>query len=371
MFMYCAVLSTPTSTKLTMQSLGPSFKFAWRSSGGSILAALSPSKIAPFTRSFSTSQHSALRRSYLYVPAASDRMLAKSLSFGIPPDVVIYDLEDSVPPSAQDKINARQRLCHFLEQSVPPNGVSFAERIAVRVNDVTTPFFEADMSEVLKSPAVGTLVLPKINSTEDLDLVSRTIHQHSTSSCPPRIVASIESARSVWNLRDIVQWKSKFGAQKGGQLEALLFASEDYCADTSVVRTTSRQELLFVRSQIVIAAKASGLEAIDMVCIDYKDSGYLRDECEDGRRLGFTGKQVIHPAQVETVNAAFLPTEKEILRAANIIHQMDAAYLSEKGAFGLDVEDGGREMIDAPMLKQAKNTIRLARAAGLDIPKVS
>lgn len=71
------------------------------------------------------------------------------------------------------------------------------------------------------------------------------------------------------------------------------------------------------------------------------------------------------------MNAAFLPTEKEILRAANIIHQMDAAYLSEKGAFGLDVEDGGREMIDAPMLKQAKNTIRLARAAGLDIPKVS
>ncbi|KAI6166796.1 citrate lyase beta subunit [Pisolithus thermaeus] len=371
MFMYCVVLSSPTSIiRLTMQSLGPSFKLASRSNGGSILAAFSPSKVAPSTRSLSTSQHSALRRSYLYVPAASDRMLAKSLSFGIPPDVVIYDLEDSVPPSSQDKINARQRLCHFLG-TIPADKVAFAGRIAVRVNDVTTPFFEADMSEVLKSPAVGTLVLPKINSTEDLDHVSRTIYQHSTPSCPLRIVASLESARSIWNLRDIVQWKSKFGAQNGGQLGALLFASEDYCADTSVVRTTSRQELLFVRSQIVIAAKASGLEAIDMVCIDYKDSGYLRDECEDARRLGFTGKQVIHPAQVETVNATFLPTEKEILRAANIIHQMDAAYASEKGAFGLEVGDGRKEMIDAPMLKQAKNTIQLARAAGLEIPKVS
>ncbi|KAI6114149.1 citrate lyase beta subunit [Pisolithus sp. B1] len=367
--MYCVVLSSPTSTKLTMQSRGPSFKLASKSNGGFILAAFPPSKVAPSTRSLSTSQHSALRRSYLYVPAASDRMLAKSLSFGIPPDVVIYDLEDSVPPSAQDKINARQRLCHFLE-SIPADRVAFAERIAVRVNDVTTP---------LKSPAVGTLVLPKINSIEDLDRVSRTIRQHSTSSCPPRIVASLESARSIWNLRDIVQWKSKFGAQKGGQLGALLaciFLS--YCADTSAVRTASRQELLFVRSQIVIAAKASGLEAIDMVCIDYKDSGYLRDECEDARRLGFTGKQVIHPAQVETVNAMFLPTEKgsttattRFCAAAKIIHRMDAAYASEKGAFGLEIGDGRKEMIDAPMLKQAKNTIQLARAAGLEIPKVS
>ncbi|KAI6005357.1 Pyruvate/Phosphoenolpyruvate kinase-like domain-containing protein [Pisolithus marmoratus] len=246
-------------------------------------------------------------------------MLAKSLSLGILPDVVIYDLEDSVPPSPQDKINARQRLCHFLE-NILADKVTSPERIAVRVNDITTPFFESDMSEVLKSPAVGTLVLPKINSTEDLDHVSHAIHQHSTSSCPPRIVASIESARSVWNLREIVQWKSKFGVQKGGQLGALLFASEDYCADTSVVRTTSRQELLFVRSQIVIAAKASGLEAIDMVCIDYKDLEYLRDECEDARRLGFTGKQVIHPAQVETVNATFLPTEKGSNPPMTVIH---------------------------------------------------
>lgn len=368
-----------------MYPLGMSLglKFALRASS---LAAFPPSvaisvalraphggRVIPFRRSLSTShgsQYFPLQRSYLYVPAASDRLLAKSLSFDIPPDIVIYDLEDSVPPSAQDKHNARRRLCHFLN-SIPPDKVPTPKRVAVRVNDVTTPFFESDISEILKSPAVGTLVLPKIHSTEDLDHVSRAIHEHSTSSCPPRIVASIESARSVWNLREIVQWKSKFGAQKGGQLGALLFASEDYCADTSVVRTTSRQELLFVRSQIVIAVKASGLEAIDMVCIDYKDSGYLRDECEDARRLGFTGKQVIHPAQVEIVNATFLPTEKEILRAAKIIHRMDAAYASEKGAFGLEAEDGGKEMIDAPMLKQAKNTIRLARAAGLEIPKVS
>ncbi|KAL4080952.1 citrate lyase beta subunit [Scleroderma citrinum] len=303
------------------------------------------------------------------VPASSDRMLAKSLMLPSPPDVFIYDLEDSVPPSVHDKVNARQRLCHFLKY-VPSDKVLPPERVAVRVNDVNTPFFENDLSEVLESTSVGILVLPKINSAQDLHYVSRMIHRSCASPRPLRIIASIESARSVWNLREIAEWKSQFGAELGGELGAFLFAAEDYCADTSVVRTTSRQELLYVRSQIVIAAKASRLEAIDMVCVNYKDPGYLGDECEDGRRLGFSGKQVIHPTQVEIVNATFVPTAEEILRAAKILHRMNKAYASEKGAFGLEMDGGGKEMIDAPMLKQAENTIRLAQAARLEVPEV-
>ena len=186
---------------------------------------------------------------------------------------------------------------------------------------------------------MGTLVLPKIHSVRDLHHVSRTIRDLNPSFTPLHIVASIESARSVVGLGDIASWRSDFGPEKGGELMALLvsllhhlhprssygqhqFAAEDCmalfsteircmtvridCADTSVLRTTSRQELLFVRSQIVITAKAFGLEAIDMVCpgptlhsgvlqvfqvcVNYKDPEYLREECEDGRRLGFTGK---------------------------------------------------------------------------------
>ncbi|KIM66771.1 hypothetical protein SCLCIDRAFT_109412 [Scleroderma citrinum Foug A] len=320
-------------------------------------------------RPLSTSSTQALlRRSYLYVPASSDRMLAKSMSLQAPPDVFIYDLEDSVPPSPHDKINARRRLCHFLGHL--PRDILHPERVAVRVNDVNTAFFESDVSEVLESPSVGVLVLPKINSVQDLHYVSRVIHRSSTSSSPLRIIASVESARSVWNLREIAEWKSQSGAEHGGKLAALLFAAEDYCADTSVMRSPSRQELLYVRSQIVIAAKASGLDAIDMVCVNYKDPGCLHEECEDGRRLGFNGKQVIHPTQVETVNATFVPTAQEILRAAKILHQMNKAHTSEKGAFGLEMDGGGKEMIDAPMLKQAENTIRLARAAGMEVPEV-
>ncbi|KAG1804005.1 citrate lyase beta subunit [Suillus variegatus] len=305
----------------------------------------------------------ALRRSYLYVPSSSDRMLDKSLS--TPSDIIIYDLEDSVPPSPHDKDSARQRLSTFLSRT-PEHKLPHPDRIAVRLNDITTPFFEHDISEILKSPFVRTLVLPKIHSARDLHHVSRAVRTsraRTSTPFPIRIIASVESARSAWNLGEIASWASEYGPDVGGKLGALLFAAEDYCADTSVVRTPSRLELLYVRSQIATAAKAFGLDAIDMVCVNYKDLDYLKDECEDGRRLGFNGKQAIHPTQVDIIHSTFVPTEKDS-------PPMEVAHSSQKGAFGLEMEGGGKEMIDAPMLKQAENIIRVAKAAGLEIPGV-
>jgi citrate lyase subunit beta-like protein len=124
------------------------------------------------------------------------------------------------------------------------------------------------------------------------------------------------------------------------------------CADTGIVRTRSRLELLHARSQLALAARAFGLHAIDMVCVDYTDAAYLADECADGRRLGFQAKQAIHPAQVAPIHAAFAPAPAEIARAARIVRAMAHAHASAAGAVGLDDGRGGREMIDAPMLKQ-------------------
>ncbi|OAX38004.1 citrate lyase beta subunit [Rhizopogon vinicolor AM-OR11-026] len=278
-------------------------------------------------------------------------MLDKSLS--TPSDVVIYNLEDNVPPSPYDRDTARQRLSTFLSvrrHRTPQSKLPHHDRIAVHLNDINTPFFKHDISEVLKSPFVRTLVLPKVHSVRDLHHVSRAIRTSRAGSSalfPIRIAASIESARSTWNLGEIASWTSEYGPDTGGKLGALLLAAEDYCADTSV-------------SQIMIAAKAFRLDAIDMVY-----------ECEDGRRLGFNGKQAIHPTQVDIIHFTFVPTEEEILRAAKILHHMEVAHSSQKGAFGLEVEGGGKEMIDAPMLKQAENTIRVAKAAGLEIPLIS
>ncbi|KAL0066191.1 hypothetical protein AAF712_006816 [Marasmius tenuissimus] len=303
-----------------------------------------------------------LQRSYLYVPSSSDRMLEKSRA--VNSDIIIYDLEDSVSPAAQDKASARDRLKAFLKQA--KNNLPASNRIAVRVNDVTTPFFAEDVSAILQIPAVTTVVLPKVNTKEDLHYASKHIHQayqRNPRENPLRIVSSVESARSLWNIGDIAGWKSEHGDVEGGVVSGLLFAAEDYCADTSIVRTRSRQELLYTRSQIAIAAKAFGLEAIDMVCVHYKDLDYLREECEDGRRLGFTGKQAIHPTQVDTILSTFVPTSDEITRAAKILHKMESAHASQKGAIGLD-----GEMIDAPMIKQAERIVKVAKAASLEIP---
>ncbi|KAI0311714.1 citrate lyase beta subunit, partial [Amylostereum chailletii] len=308
-----------------------------------------------------------LRRSYLYVPCSSERMLQKSPS--TKSDVIIYDLEDSVAPSEKDKTEARERLANFLTRT-PQTELPDATRIAVRLNATDTPFFERDIAQVTRLPSVRTLILPKVHSVDDLHIVSRAINASGRSHREPiHLIASVESARSLWGIGDIASWKDEAG-DNNTSLTALLFAAEDYCADTSIIRTTSRQELLYTRSRIVVAAKAFGLEAIDMVCVNYKDPDYLKDECEDGRRLGFTGKQAIHPVQVKTIQSTFGPTEKEILRAAKILHQMAEAHAMRRGAVGLDTGDGkdGKEMIDAPMLKQAENTIRLAHAAGLHVP---
>ncbi|KAI0050360.1 citrate lyase beta subunit [Auriscalpium vulgare] len=299
----------------------------------------------------------------LVVPASSERMLKKSLTTDS--DIIIYDLEDSVAPSEADKSDARERLTQFLMETRQAD-LPHPSRIAVRLNATDTSFFERDIQE-------ATFVLPKVHSVHDLHTVSSAIQSVGAPSREINLVASIESARSLWGIGDIAAWKSADKGGIGGRLAALLFAAEDYCADTAIIRTTSRQELLYTRSKIAIAAKAFGLDAIDMVCVNYKDLEYLKDECEDGRRLGYTGKQAIHPSQVDLIQSTFVPTDKEIYRAAKIVHQMAQAHTSQRGAIGLDLGDGkdGKEMVDAPMLKQAENAIRVARAAGLEIPQFS
>ncbi|PIL22589.1 hypothetical protein GSI_15278 [Ganoderma sinense ZZ0214-1] len=312
-----------------------------------------------------------LGRSYLYVPATAEKMLEKSLTTSS--DVIIYDLEDSVPPSPADKHGARSRLAHFL--STRSGSLPSPDRIAIRLNSNATEFFAEDIIQALRLPWIRTFVLPKIHSAQDLHHVSEEIHiayrahkVRNPNGPPIQLVASIESAKAMYNLGEIASWQSLWGPAQGGKLSALLFAAEDYCADTGIIRTTTRQELLYTRSHIVVTAKAFGLGAIDMVCVNYKDLEYLRDECEDGRRLGFTGKQAIHPNQVDVIQSTFVPSDKEILRAARILKQMEKAHLANRGAAGLELEGGGMEMIDAPMIKQAERIVKIATAAGLTIP---
>ncbi|KAL8278379.1 hypothetical protein RQP46_009271 [Phenoliferia psychrophenolica] len=282
-------------------------------------------------------------------------MLEKSL--GSNADSLAYDLEDSV--AYAQKPTARKQVAAFL------NGdrVAPGER-AVRINAVGTGFEQDDLEAVLSCRHISAIMLPKTESADHVDWVVSMIQKHAeprrrSGVDPMRIVALIENSTAMMNLKEIAQ-------SGNGHLDALVFAAEDYCADLGITRSASRRELLYPRSAILTTARAYGLQALDLVCVNYKEPDILREECDDGHTLGYDGKQAIHPSQVEIIQGAFSPSEKAIHRAARIIHAYGIAQREGKGAFGLD-----DAMIDAPVLKQAERIIAKAKAGGLMIPDVS
>lgn len=146
-----------------------------------------------------------------------------------------------------------------------------------------------------------TLVLPKVEHIDDLAFVDARARD------PLSLVLSVESASSLLSLPDILQRARELSRVS---VSAVLFASEDYCAATGVRRTRSRKGLLYPRATLATIAQAYGVDAIDMVCIEYRNAAYLAEECAEGAELGFRGKQAIHPVQLEEIHTAFSPSEE-------------------------------------------------------------
>ena len=167
------------------------------------------------------------------------------------------------------------------------------------------------MSTILKSPFLNTLVMPKVESASDVHRVAQLLDKAASPNV--RIIASLESGKAIMFAREI--------AAASPRLSALLFAAEDYCASVGIQRTFSRSELYFARSVTVNAAKAFGLQAIDMVCIAYQDLAVLADESEEGSRMGFDGKQAIHPAQIDTIQGCYSPSADDISKAVKILER--------------------------------------------------
>jgi citrate lyase beta subunit len=165
-----------------------------------------------------------------------------------------------------------------------------------------------------------------------------------------RMLAGIETARAMLSLKEIASHP---------RLEGLIFGGEDYAANIGAVRTAEAWELFTARSLVVMHAKACGLQAIDMVTVDYRDIGRVRSEAAFGAGLGYTGKQVVHPAQVGPVQEAFTPDAGSIEQAKHLVEAFESHQKEGKGAFGLE----GR-MIDMPLVKAAQNVLERARAAG-------
>ncbi|KAM8858051.1 citramalyl-CoA lyase, mitochondrial isoform 5-T5 [Synchiropus picturatus] len=174
---------------------------------------------------------------------------------------------------------------------------------------------------------------------------------------PIRLVTFVETAVGLLNFKVVCEEIRRLAPQAGLHHDGVVFGSDDFCASIGATRTKDARELLYARQKVVVTTKAFGLQAIDLVYIDYKDEEGLRQQAREGALMGFTGKQVIHPGQVQAVQEEFSPSQQRVQWAKELIAAFEQHQKEGKGAFTFR-----GSMIDMPSLKQAQNIITLSAA---------
>jgi citrate lyase subunit beta/citryl-CoA lyase len=272
-------------------------------------------------------------RSWLFVPADSDRKVAKALDSEA--DALIFDLEDSVAPSRKGE--AREIL-----KNLPPR--SGGPQWWVRINPIGGEFHKDDL-ELIGVADIHGIVLPKAESGADVIQLA-----HRTGNIPVHAIVT-ETAASLFGLLSYHDPKSPLVAMSWGaeDLSAALGAASKYDADGSLSFTYK-----LARSLCLAGAMAAGVQPVDGVFADFRDEDGLRAEAEAARREGFTGKLAIHPAQVRVINSAFTPSDDDVRHAEAIV----AAFEAEPQAGVLSVD--GR-MVDRPHLVQARRVLERVR----------
>ncbi len=287
-----------------------------------------------------------LRRSLLYVPGNMPGMLQNIPVFDA--DGVLIDLEDAVPLAEKDA--ARLLTRNFLRAYGNRDKEMF-----VRINPLDTPYADADLREILPALPDG-IRLPKAETPELVErLDTRLTEQEERLGLPIghfKIIPSIESARGVLNCVEV--------ARSSPRIVALAFGAEDYTASMEIDRTKTGEELFSARTRVVWAAKAAGLQAIDTIFSDVNDMEALRAETLLVKRLGFTGKSLVNPRQIEVVHEVFRPTQEEIQHAVEVMDAIKRAREMGTGVISLK----GR-MVDAPVVTRAARTLRTAVAFGM------
>jgi citrate lyase subunit beta / citryl-CoA lyase len=279
------------------------------------------------------------RRSCLSVPGSSPRMLAKAA--GLSADEVVIDLEDSVVP--ERKGEARALVAETLRSWKGP-------AVAVRINPLASSWGRDDVAALARlQDAVGSLVVPKVESRAELEEVERLLGRGPGG---PGLQALIETAAGLLRVGELA------GASE--RLEALITGYADLAASLG---RPPRSEYPgdrwhHVRETVLVAARAAGLQAIDGPHLEVADLEGLRVEAGRARALGFDGKWALHPAQVEPLNAAFSPTVDELDHARAVLEALEQA--GDRGAALLD-----GEMIDEASRKLATQVLARGRAAGL------
>ncbi|MDI6600484.1 MAG: aldolase/citrate lyase family protein [Thermoanaerobacteraceae bacterium] len=288
-----------------------------------------------------------LRRTLLYVPGNSPSMIQDCMIYGA--DTVLLDLEDSVAIYEKD---AARYLVRYALQSLDFRDTE----LAVRINSMDTPFWYDDLKMVVPA-GVDIIRLPKAETSEDikrLDEAISEIEKNNAIECGKvRIMVSIESAKGLINAYDI--------ATASPRMVAIAIGGEDFTADLRVKKTREGRELFVARSELVIAARAAGIDAIDSVFSDVNDEEGLKKETEMAKELGFDGKSVINPRQIPVIHEVFTPTKEEIDEAIRINNAIKEAEAKGSGVISLD-----GKMVDRPIVKRAERVLKLVELLGLN-----
>jgi citrate lyase subunit beta/citryl-CoA lyase len=293
-----------------------------------------------------------LRRAAHFVPGANEKMLGKSLSLAA--DALVLDLEDAVTPENKDE--ARRTVTRWLDE------VDFGrqERI-VRMNPLDSPWGRRDLEETM-AVAPDAYLVPKVRSGDDVreidalltDLESRHGHE---AGAVKLIVLGTETPEGVLNIASLCA---------SPRADALSWGAEDLSAAIGARRNRDEhgaflEVFRYCRVMTLLAASAAGVQPLDTVFVDVRDTEGLRRECLEGAWMGFTGKITIHPSQVDIVNEVFTPSPDEIAESRELLEAFEENRKAGRMAFSFK-----GQMVDVPHLERARKLLERARQADVD-----
>jgi citrate lyase subunit beta/citryl-CoA lyase len=281
------------------------------------------------------------RRSHLFMPGSNSRALEKARI--LPADGIILDLEDSVAPDA--KALARDQIANAI-------AAGFGKReVLIRINALDTPWWSDDIAMAGSARPDGILV-PKVSSADDLRQVSDRLGALKAN---PAIAvwAMIETARAVLHAEEL----AATSREAESRLAGFVFGPNDISRETRIRMLPGRATMLPLISHCVLATRAYGLEILDGPYSDFSNVNGFAQECAQARDLGFDGKTLIHPGQIEACNAIFTPPAEEVAHARRIIAAFALAENAARGAIQLD-----GQMVERLHAEMAKRTIAIADA---------
>jgi len=277
-----------------------------------------------------------LCRSILFVPGAVQKRIDKAAS--IPADAIVFDLEDAVSPS--EKVRARERVIAALE-----SGAFSSKQVIVRVNGISTPWFEEDIKAVI---AVGqsAIMLPKCESVDDV-VTAKSFFKNADTA----LFVIIETAKAVLAASAI--------SNELTALDSVCFGHVDFAADMALNEADASEGVIYhSRCQVALAARAFGASPIDNVCLDVSDEKTIRQDSLAGLKLGYAGKLCIHPFQVSIVNDVYTPTLEQVEKAKAILAAWDEAQQQGQGVFTFQ-----NKMIDLPVIRAQQSILMRYQAA--------